>query len=189
MSTQSARRPRSVPDAGFAHTEIASHTRAQQVGRYTAAVLRLSIGWVVLWAFLDSMFGLGHETAGKDAWVLGGSPTKGLLAFAASGPFAGVYHDLAGQAWADWLLMLDLLCVGVALVAGIAMGLAAGSAVLLLILMWSAVLPPANNPFMDDHLIYAMVLVLLAAAGAGTPLGLGATWKSLPVVKQNGWLR
>ena len=59
------------------------------VARYVAAALRLSLGWVFLWAFLDKTFGLGHETAGKDAWVNGGSPTKGFLAFAASGPVRG----------------------------------------------------------------------------------------------------
>ncbi len=36
-------------------------------------------------------------------------------------------------------------------------------------MMWSAVLPPENNPFMDDHLIYAQVLVVLALAAAGGP--------------------
>ena len=30
-------------------------------------------------------------------------------------------------------------------------------------MMWSVVLPPANNPFMDDHIVYALVLILLAA--------------------------
>ena len=43
----------------------------------------------------------------------------------------------------------------------------------MLVLMWAAELPLANNPFMDDHLIYAIVLVGLALAGAGTTLGLG----------------
>jgi thiosulfate dehydrogenase [quinone] large subunit len=42
---------------------------------------------------------------------------------------------------------------------------------------------------MDDHLIYAMVLVLLAAAGAGRTLGLGQSWERLPVVQRNAWLK
>ncbi len=48
----------------------------------------------------------------------------------------------------------------------------------LLVLMWTAVLPPENNPFMDDHLIYAMVLVLITALGAGHTFGLGRSGKS-----------
>src|SRR5690349_16181393 len=91
------------------------------VARYTAALLRLSLGWVFLWAFFDKTFGLGHETAGKDAWTNGGSPTKGFLAFAATGPFEGMYHQIAGQTWADWLFMLGLLCIGAGLLLGVAM--------------------------------------------------------------------
>ena len=62
-----------------------------------AAAIRLSIGWVFLWAFLDKTFGLGHETASKDAWLNGGSPTSGFLGFATKGPFSGLYHDIAGH--------------------------------------------------------------------------------------------
>ncbi len=163
--------------------------RAGAVVRYTAAAARLSLGWVFAWAFLDKAFGLGHDTAAKDAWVNGGSPTKGFLAFATSGPFADLYHGIAGQAWADWLFMLGLLGIGLALLAGVVMRLTAAAGAVLLVLMWSAVLPPANNPFMDDHLVYAMVLVLLAALGAGRTLGLGRWWESLPLVQRLGWLR
>ena len=159
------------------------------VARYTAALLRLSLGWVFLWAFFDKTFGLGHETASKDAWTNGGSPTKGFLAFAATGPFKDFYNGVAGQAWADWLFMIGLLCIGTALVLGIAMRAAAAAGVLMLVLMWTVVLPPANNPFMDDHLIYAMVLVLITALGAGHTWGLGRTWESLALVRRTPWLR
>ncbi len=47
------------------------------------------------------------------------------------------------------------------------MWIAAVTGALLLVLMWTAVLPPENNPFMDDHLIDAMVLIGLAAVRAG----------------------
>ena len=57
----------------------------------------------------------------------------------------------SGQ-WADWLFMigpLSLLGIGLALVLGFTMRIAASAGVAMLVLMWSAVLPPANNPFMD----------------------------------------
>ena len=69
------------------------------------------------------------------------------------------------------------------------MRIAAGSGALLLVMMWTAVLPPANNLFMDDHLIYAMVLVALAALGAGATLGLGRRWEQLPIVQKHHWLQ
>jgi thiosulfate dehydrogenase [quinone] large subunit len=134
------------------------------------------------------MFGLGHETADKAAWINGGHPTQGFLKFAAAGPFKGFYNNLAGQTWADWLFMIGLLGIGVALVLGIGMRVAATAGATLLVLMWSAVLPPENNLFMDDHLIYAAVLAILALVGAGTTLGLGRYWAKLPIVRDHGWL-
>ena len=85
--------------------------------------------------------------------------------------------------------MLGLLGIGVGLVLGIAMRASAGAGAVMLVMMWSVVLPPANNPFMDDHLVYAAVLVLLAALGAGHTFGLGRVWERLPVVSGRPWLR
>ena len=48
--------------------------------------------------------------------------------------------------WADWLFMIGLLVIGLALVLGFTMRIAASAGVAMLVLMWSAVLPPANNP-------------------------------------------
>ena len=180
----------SLPNPDLVHPElVAPETGAQKVARYTMAAARLSLGWVFLWAFLDKTFGLGHETAHGAAWIRGGSPTKGFLAFAAVGPFKGVYHSIAGATWADWLFMVGLLAIGVALLLGVTMRLAAASGALMLVLMWTVALPPANNLFMDDHLIYAMLLVILAAAGAGATLGLGRWWERHPFVQRNGWLK
>jgi len=68
------------------------------------------------------------------------------------------------------------------------MRIAAASGAAMLVLMWSAVLPPENNPFMDDHLVYALVLVLLALTGAGRTLGLGQAWERLPMVARRPYL-
>lgn len=189
-SAQFPRQGARLPDPNFVHPEVvAPETRAGLVARYLAGALRISLGWILLWAFLDKTFGLGHETAGADAWIDGGSPTNGFLAFAANGPFEGIYHDIAGQAWADWLFMIGLLGIGVALILGITMRLAAAAGALMLFLLWTVVLPPDNNPFMDNHLVYGMVLVLLAVAGAGQTLGLGAMWERQPFVQRYPWLK
>ncbi len=155
--------------------------------RYIWATARLFLGWTFLWPFLDKTFGLGHETTSAKAWIHGGSPTTGFLKGAA-GPFAGIYHSLAGAQLADWGFMLGLFAIGVALLLGIGMRIAAVGGATLLVLMWSASLPPANNPFMDDHLIYAVVLIGLAVVGAGNTLGFGHRWTTLPVVQRHPWL-
>ena len=185
--------------------EAAAHTRAAQNhdhGTWFAralATLRIAFGITFLWAFLDKTFALGFHTGydqagnldrfGDAAWINGGSPTEGFLAFGADGPFQEFYNSIAGAAWADWLFMIGLAGISIALLAGIGMRISGAAGALLLVLMWTAVLPPENNPFMDDHLIYAGVLVLLALTNAGHTLGLGAAWNRLPVVQRLPWLK
>jgi thiosulfate dehydrogenase [quinone] large subunit len=156
---------------------------------YVWAGLRIALGWVFLWAFLDKTFGLGFATEREAAWIEGGSPTEGFLAFGTKGPFADFYQGMAGAAFADWLFMIGLLGIGLALILGIGMRIAAVAGALLLVLMWTAALWPENNPFMDDHLIYAGLLIGLALARAEDTLGLGKTWGDLPIVRKNPWLK
>jgi thiosulfate dehydrogenase (quinone) large subunit len=176
---------RTVPATGVPTTE----TSTAKATRYLLAGLRLALGWIFLWAFLDKLFGLGFATKAENAWINGGSPTQGFLGNAVKGPFADLYHSIAGATWADWLFMTGLAGIGIALILGIGMRLAATTGALLLIAMWTAVLPPENNPFMDDHLIYAGLLILLALTTAGHTLGLGTSWTSLPIVQRLPWLK
>jgi thiosulfate dehydrogenase [quinone] large subunit len=155
--------------------------------RYLWAVTRIALGWTFLWPFLDKTFGLGHETPSADAWLSGGNPTQGFLSHSA-GPFSGIYQDIAGAGVVNVLFMAGLLAIGVALLLGIAMRPACIAGATMLMLMWSASLPPENNLFMDDHIIYALVLIGLAAVGAGRTLGLGARWARIAVVQRYSWL-
>jgi thiosulfate dehydrogenase [quinone] large subunit len=164
-------------------------TASTRYAPYVWAIARLSLGWIFLWAFLDKTFGLGRATPAEGAWIDGGSPTEGFLANAPTGPFKSIYHDIAGQAWADWLFMIGLLGIGLALILGIGVRLAAIAGAVLLVLMWSAVLPPENNPFMDDHLIYAVVLIGLALINDGSVIGLGKQWANINLVRRYPILR
>jgi thiosulfate dehydrogenase [quinone] large subunit len=154
---------------------------------YLWAATRLSLGWTFLWPFLDKTFGLGHETASADSWLNGGNPTEGFLSHSA-GPFSGIYQGIAGAGVVNVLFMTGLLAIGVALLLGIAMRPACIAGATMLMLMWSASLPPENNLFMDDHIIYALVLIGLAAVGAGKTLGLGERWARSAVVQRYAWL-
>jgi len=154
-----------------------------------AAVTRIGFGFIFLWAFLDKTFGLGFATARDAAWINGGSPTSGYLGHATKGPFAEFYQGLAGQAWVDWVFMLGLLGIGVALILGIGMRVATVGAVAMLVMMYTAALAPENNPVLDDHLMYALAIVLLTLIGAGKAFGLGERWEKLPIVARNPWLK
>lgn len=166
-----------------------AETGQGRAARYVLAGTRLALGWIFLWAFLDKLFGLGRATETDNAWINGGSPTKGFLTFGATGPFQGIYNDIAGAAWADWLFMIGLAGIGVALLLGIGIRVAAVTGGLLMVLMWTAVLPPSNNPFMDDHLIYAAVLAVIALLNAGDTWGFGRAWARIPAVGRMPWLR
>jgi thiosulfate dehydrogenase (quinone) large subunit len=195
-----SQRPVLRSDDAFLAEPVHEETPRHKTYRYVLAVTRISLGWVFLWAFLDKAFALGMETGrnaetgavdrfGDAAWIHGGSPTEGFLKFGASGPFKGFYNDIAGAALTDWLFMLALVGVGTALVLGITLRIAAAAGALLVVMMWTVVLRPENNPFMDDHLIYAMVLIGLAAVNAGDTWGLGKQWATTGLVRSYPILR
>lgn len=123
-------------------------------------LLRILLGWLYLWAFLDKAFGLGFATPAENAWISGGSPTYGYLMFATKGPFVGLYQALAESAVVEWLFMLGILSVGVSLVFGvfIRLGALAGAA-LSLLFYTSGFIPPEHNPLIDDHIINAVLFV------------------------------
>jgi thiosulfate dehydrogenase (quinone) large subunit len=49
---------------------------------------------------------------------------------------------------------------------------------------WSVVLPPLNNPILDEHLLGAITLVVLALTHAGYTWGFGHQWAQLPIVRR-----
>ncbi len=102
--------PGSSPDDQSAVTPM-----SRRVGALGLLGLRLAIGFEFLWAFLDKVFGFGWHTASGKAWIHGGSPTTGFLSGVHVGPLQGFYHSLAGVTAIDWLFMMGLLGVGVAL--------------------------------------------------------------------------
>lgn len=170
------------------------------VREYAFAGLRITIGFVFLWAFLDKAFGLGYATGSGKGWIDGGSPTRGFLSGVAAGPMQSTFHDWAGAGWADWLFMLGLLGVGLSVMAGVALRISAAAGTAMMALMWVAEWPPARhladgspsmstNPFADYHVVYAIALIVLATASAGTTWGLGRTWARLPVIRDHAWLR
>ncbi|GAB2592351.1 membrane protein [Paractinoplanes abujensis] len=155
------------------------------------AVTRISLGFVFLWAFLDKTFGLGYSTPWERAWINGGSPTKGFLSSVEAGPLQGFFHSIAGAGWANWSFMLGMLAIGVALVGGIGLRLAAVGATAMMLLMWLAEWPLAggsSNPVVDYHFIYAVAAIALTLTYAGHTWGLGRRWAKLPLVQKNRWL-
>lgn len=175
-----------VTDRPSHRTEVEAGTG--RTAAYVWALTRVMLGFVFFWAFLDKTFGLDHSTPSERAWINGGSPTTGFLK-GVEGTYKDFFNSLAGYAWVDWLFMLGLFGVGAALLLGVGMRAAALFGSVLLVFMWFASMPIATNPFIDDHLVYAVVLIGLAAANAGDTVGLGRWWAHTPIVQRAPYLR
>jgi thiosulfate dehydrogenase [quinone] large subunit len=177
--------------------EVTKEPEAVRGARFWG-VLRIAMGWTFLWAFLDKAFALGFSTGrnpetgvidffGPDAWINGGSPTDGVLQFAlhTKGFFADFYGALVGATWVEWVYMLSMLLIGVALIVGIGTRLAAIGGIIWMAIFYTATaIWPEHNPFLDDHIVYAIVLAGIAYVGAGRFLGLGRRWESTALVRK-----
>jgi thiosulfate dehydrogenase [quinone] large subunit len=188
-----------TPDTRDTETQATS-----TLARRALAVLRIAFGLTFLWAFFDKLLALGFSTGrsvdpntgaetvdrfGDAAWINGGNPTLGFLKFGADGPFKDFYNSIAGDAWTNWAFMLALLGIGLALTLGIGMRIACAAGALLYLMMWTVALPPENNPVLDDHILGAITMVVLAATSAGMTWGLGRRWAATEQVKRNTFLR
>jgi thiosulfate dehydrogenase [quinone] large subunit len=187
-------------------------TKGSRLGGNALSLARIGIGFVFFWAFIDKLFALGFATGrdketgavdyfGDAAWINGGHITEGYLKSAAGefgGEPAGVYGELF-KGWGDfsigafrpldWLFMLGLAGVGIALMAGIGTKLGAWSAVGLLALMYIAHFDNSNNPVLDDHVVYSFAAVgIVYTELKYQAIGLGGWWRKLPIVQKNNWL-
>ncbi|MEK6891240.1 MAG: hypothetical protein AABX03_03820 [Nanoarchaeota archaeon] len=152
--------------------------------KLTIGLLRIALGWIFIWAFFDKLLGLGFSTAFDKSWMSGYSPTYDFLSLGTSGVFSSFYKILAGNIFIDWLFMLGLLLIGLSLIIGIGVKIASYSGSLLMILMWSANIPPKTNPLIDYHIIFLLLLILFSFSNAGRYLGLGKKWSQAYLIKK-----
>ncbi len=155
--------------------------------RVLLPLTRIALGFVYLWAFIDKLFGLGLATPAAGSVLAGQSPSAGYLGHT-EGALSGVFRAMAGNPLVDALFMLGLGAVGAALVTGVCLWLAALGGSFVMGGIYLSALPLANNPIIDEHLVYVLLGWLLAALGAGRFAGLGTVWSTLPFVRRAPWL-
>ncbi len=151
-------------------------------------LLRLFMGFIFFWAFLDKTFGLGLATPSSKAWLDGVSPTYYFLK-SSSGPFRPLWESLAGNALVDCLFMLGLFAVGVAFLLGIAMKVSAVVGSLMMFLIYLAVLWPEHNPIIDEHIIYILILLGLGFSDLGREFSLYKWWQNTKLIQKFSWLK
>ena len=179
-------------------------TSGSRLGWTALSIARILIGFVFLWAFIDKLFALGFST-GKDsktgvvdyfgpkAWIHGAHVTEGYLK-SSSGPLGSFFSGLGAQRWTDWVFMIGLAGIGLALMFGIGTKVAAWSGVAMLAMMytthaWPGTVTGATNPFLDEHIVYGVTAVgIVFVELQRQAVGLGAWWRKLPIVQKNNWL-
>ena len=192
----SATAQRSVTPAKALTAESQASIVTSPLARRVLAFSRIVIGFFFLWPFLDKTFGLGFATPSERAWINGGKPAQGFLGGVTgpegTSPFKGFFTIFINP-FGDVLFMLGLLGIGVAMIAGAGLRIAAVSGTLLMIFMYLAEWPffvqGNTNPFIDSHWVEALLLIIAAVTLAGDTWGVGKWWGGLDLVKKNKWLR
>ena len=175
----------SAPDA--AHVDVNRHVTVDIVRRLSQA----GAGGAVCYAAgFAEMGAQGKELEDRLIEAAGSMPligpnSFGFLNFASKGPFAEIYAGMAGNVLVDWMFMIGLLAVGLPLLLGIGVKLAGYAGVLILVLMYTAgFILPENNPFLDEHIIYAVIMIGLTVVGAGRWIGMGNWWADRKLVRR-----
>lgn len=127
-------------------------------------LLRVGMGWIFFYSGITKIF--------DSKWS-----SKSFLLQAKT--FPELFRWFASPAnigWVDFLNKWGELAIGAALILGVFMGIAAFSGILLMVLYY---LPGLSFPFVgtsfyivDEHIIYILVLLLLARLKAGKIFGL-----------------
>ncbi len=127
------------------------------------AAARIALGWLFFYAGITKVL--------NPAWS-----AKGYLL--GSKTFAGFYAWLASDAVlpiVDFLNEWGLTLIGASLIVGVFVRLSSLLGALMMILYWFPVLdfPKVEHGYLvDDHVVYAVVMLYLAAAKAGRAYGL-----------------
>ncbi|MDO1584090.1 DoxX family protein [Rhizobium oryzicola] len=155
--------------------------QSSQWERVLLAALRISIGWVFLWASIHHY--------GSNGYVAGFlSSTK---------TFHFIYGPLSQSAVIGviaFLVEYGHMLIGLSLISGLLVRVSAPFAILIMLTYWTAHLDfpyvqSINNFLIDEHLIYAMVLTLLILRRAGHYFGLDAIVSRMSPVANNPTLR
>jgi thiosulfate dehydrogenase [quinone] large subunit len=182
--------------SGSVTLDAGARVRVPRTAAYSAALLRISLGLVYLWAFISQAFGISYtntstaapgqnvtygwhfSTNANNGWISSGfshSPTSSYVN-KTHGPLAFIPQNLS-TGLDDLFWMVAIGGLGIALTLGILMNIAGIGGFLLNVILWFSTFPPSSNPIIDGtHTIYALVLLLLLFLHAGNKWGFGRWW-------------
>lgn len=161
----------------------------EEKGRLCLAVLRIVLGFMLIWAFFDKLLGLGMLTTPEMAIINGGSPTEYYLSELVTGVFADLFRPLAGNPVVYFLLMAGLLLVGIGLMAGVASKLSTIGMSVMMALMYMMAVPPSDNPLVDYHIVYIIAVVAIYYLGGFESISVYKWYSELSIVDRFAILR
>jgi thiosulfate dehydrogenase [quinone] large subunit len=152
---------------------------------YAIVGMRIVMGWI--------LFQGGIVKVLDPSWT-----AAGFLAHAIpeGNPFITMFGNMAGSPAIDFLVSWGLTLTGLGLILGALVRWNAFWGAFMMIMFWMASftgglaqgLPMEHGWFVDDHLVYAVLLFGLGAFGAGRIVGFDAIIEKWEVVKSNRWL-
>ncbi|MBI2482648.1 DoxX family protein [Candidatus Uhrbacteria bacterium] len=149
--------------------------------RWLVVLLRVAMGWMLLYAGITKVL--------DPAWT-----AAGYLRNAHT--FSAFYQWFAQPGNIEWVNALNawgLTLIGIALFVGLGVRVAAPLGAALMLLYYFPVLqfphPNAHSYLVDEHIVYALALLVLAAMGAGRMMGLDAWCARLPLCRRYPRLR
>jgi thiosulfate dehydrogenase [quinone] large subunit len=194
--------PTGAPSPGIVAMDAAGRVRIPRGGAITAAVLRIGIGLIYLWAFFAQGFGVTYtnHTENPDVaaptevhyewdfthdadngWISSGfshSPTEGYVDNNTHGPLAPIVQNLP-TGLVDFMWMFALGGLGFALTLGFCSRIAGWGGLILNLMIWFSTFPPSNNPVFDaEHFTLGFSIFLLMWLHASDYWGIGRWWRS-----------
>jgi len=139
-------------------------------------LVRVSMGWVMFYAGITKVLNPNWSAAG---YLNNAKTFASFFKWLASPNILPVINFIN-----EWGLTL----LGISLILGIAVKISSMLGAALMLLYYFPVLTfphiGANSYIIDDHIIYALVLILLAKFSAGRIMGLDAWCSNLPICQK-----
>ena len=161
----------------------ATPSNNESLQRALILFFRLAMGWTFLYAGVTQVFIAPHWTA---ASFLAGTKT-----------FHFLYGPLVGSSLMpliDFCVKWGHVLIGLSLVSGLMVRVSGVFGILLMLVYWTAHLdfPYVTSPLnylLDEHIVYAALIVYLIAVRAGHVFGLDGLAEKLPAVEHSSLLR
>ena len=155
------------------------------IHRLGAAVLRVVVGIIFLWAGLEKAVGAGlgtwsaegflkFGTTGTLGWpFVSGEPAEGTVFNPTHGFWVALANDPTALTIIDYLVPLGQIGIGISLVLGLLTRFGAAMGTLMMAFFFVAAWE-FQFGIVNQHLTYAVVLLTIAGLGAGRYYGLDA---------------